>query len=61
MEKFPLDVSAAERLTNGDPNIINREDFSPNYKKRNQSCWADVFKPSQKGSPRVNKCMYHKQ
>lgn len=32
MDKFPADVSTAERRTNGDPNIIDSPLFSPEKK-----------------------------
>lgn len=55
MEKFPLDVATAERLTDGDPNIITHEDFMPQSKKGNQSCWADIFKTDRKSITSPNK------
>lgn len=55
MEKFPLDVATAETLTDGDPNIITREDFMPQFKKGNQSCWAEIFKTDRKTVTSPNK------
>lgn len=41
METFPEDVAIAERKTNGDPDIINSDEFQPQKKKKES--WNDLF------------------
>lgn len=41
MEKFPSDVSHAEKLTNGDVDIISREQFSPVKKVSYSNIFGD--------------------
>ncbi|XP_063697262.1 uncharacterized protein LOC134828185 [Culicoides brevitarsis] len=41
MATFPEDVAIAEKMVNGDPNIINSEEFQPTKIKK--ETWSDIF------------------
>lgn len=41
METFPEDVAIAEKMVNGDPDIINSEEFQPTKAKKD--VWSDIF------------------
>ncbi|XP_058062483.1 uncharacterized protein LOC131212583 [Anopheles bellator] len=53
MEKFPADVMHAERMTGGDPNIVNSTDFLPQKKER----YSGLFQDSAKGKDKKNKSL----
>uniref|UniRef100_A0A336LHP3 CSON001313 protein n=1 Tax=Culicoides sonorensis TaxID=179676 RepID=A0A336LHP3_CULSO len=42
METFPEDVAIAEKMVNGDPDIINSEEFQPTSKSKKDT-WNDIF------------------
>lgn len=41
METFPEDVAIAEKMVNGDPDIINSDEFQPTKTKK--ETWSDIF------------------
>lgn len=41
METFPEDVAIAEKMVNGDPDIINSDEFQPTKAKK--ETWSDIF------------------
>ncbi|XP_050067870.1 mucin-17 [Anopheles maculipalpis] len=45
MEKFPADVMHAERVTGGDPDIVNSTDFQPQKKERYSGLFQDGRSP----------------
>uniref|UniRef100_A0A182LV53 PWWP domain-containing protein n=1 Tax=Anopheles culicifacies TaxID=139723 RepID=A0A182LV53_9DIPT len=49
MEKFPADVMHAERVTGGDPDIVNSTDFQPQKKERHSGLFQDGRSPAGKG------------
>ncbi|XP_052863353.1 msx2-interacting protein [Anopheles cruzii] len=53
MEKFPADVMHAERMTGGDPNIVNSTDFLPQKKER----YSGMFQDSAKAKDKKNKSL----
>lgn len=55
MEKFPSDVSHAEKLTNGDVDIISREQFSPVKKVSYSNIFGDsATKKKNNGSKKIS-------
>ncbi|XP_053658734.1 uncharacterized protein LOC128707802 [Anopheles marshallii] len=49
MEKFPADVMHAERVTGGDPDIVNSTDFQPQKKERYSGLFQDGRSSTGKG------------
>uniref|UniRef100_A0A182VR41 PWWP domain-containing protein n=1 Tax=Anopheles minimus TaxID=112268 RepID=A0A182VR41_9DIPT len=49
MEKFPADVMHAERVTGGDPDIVNSTDFQPLKKERHSGLFQDGRSSTGKG------------
>lgn len=41
METFPEDVKIAEKMVNGNPEIINSDEFQPSKTKK--ETWSDIF------------------
>uniref|UniRef100_A0A182YGA3 PWWP domain-containing protein n=1 Tax=Anopheles stephensi TaxID=30069 RepID=A0A182YGA3_ANOST len=46
MEKFPADVMHAERVTGGDPDIVNSTDFQPQKKERYSGLFQEGRSPT---------------
>lgn len=49
METFPAHVMHAERMTGGDPDIVNSTDFQPQKKERYSGLFQDARSPAAKG------------
>lgn len=53
MGKFPGDVEMAEKLTNGNPNILSSEKFSPEQKPDIASLFGEKKIPKKNGKRMV--------